>query len=115
MSWEYLVHSLRDDSESRKRAAASGDVSSSTGRVVHQVTRCFTCPHHARSISRHREFSGCCATLRRENIYWVRDRRNLFGGSAAQDWVGTRLLANLGKVDRVDGAGRNAMKFELDP
>src|SRR4029453_6190979 len=51
--------------------------------MVHQTARSLTCRHYARSISRNRKLSYCPATLRREKIYRVRERRDLSHGSAA--------------------------------
>ena len=95
LSWQHLVHSIRNNPEPREGATASGDVSRSTGRMVHQASRRFTRSDDARSVSRNRKLSHCCATLRREKIYRVRNRRDLSRGSEAKNRVAhaSRVLA----------------------
>src|SRR6266571_2412505 len=66
--------------------------------MVHQSARSIARAYNARPISRHREFSRGSSSLRREKIYRVRNRRNLFGGSEAQDWVAHCLPAVGGRL-----------------
>ena len=55
----------------RERTAASGDVSSSTRRMVYQTARGFTGRDDARSFSRHWKLSRRSAALRCEEIYRI--------------------------------------------
>src|SRR5207245_11673820 len=93
-------HALRDQLSQRKRAATSGAFSSSTSRVVHQIARRFVCRDDARSISRHREFSGRRPALSREKIYRIRNRRDLSRGSEVPPWVAhaSRALAKISRL-----------------
>src|SRR6266536_4094933 len=86
LSGQYVVRSLRNDSEPPERATPSRDVSGPTSTMVHQAAWSVACSHHARPVSRHRKFSRCGAALRGEKIYRVRNRRDLSRGSAPQDW-----------------------------
>jgi len=62
---------LRNNSKSGERKAASGDVSSSTRRMVYQTAWSVARPIHVRSISRHWKLSRRSAALPCEEIYWV--------------------------------------------
>ena len=68
---EHVVRPLRNNSKPRERTAASGDVSGSTRRMVHQTARSVARPNHAGSFSRHRKFRRRSAALRREEIYRI--------------------------------------------
>ncbi len=68
---EHVVRPLRNNSKSRERTAASGDISSSTRRMVHQTARSVAGRDHAGSFSRHRKFRRRSAALRRQKIYRI--------------------------------------------
>ena len=68
---EHVVRPLRNNSKSGERTAASGDISSSTRRMVHQTAWSVAGPIHAGSFSRHRKLSRRSAALRCEEIYRV--------------------------------------------
>ena len=55
---EHVVRSLRNNSKSGERTSASGDVSSSTCRMVYRTAWSVTRPIHARSFSRHWKLCG---------------------------------------------------------
>src|SRR6266568_5067764 len=59
LSGQYLVHSLRNNSEPRKGATASGHVSGSARRMVHKIARRLACAHDARSVSWYRKLRRC--------------------------------------------------------
>ena len=89
---EHVVRPLRNNSKSRERTAASGDVSSSTRRMVHQIARSVARPNHAGSFSRHRKFSGRSAALWREKFlgfeiddaYLAEAKRRIASGRGAR-------------------------------
>ena len=68
---QHVVRSLRNNSKSRERTAASGDISGPTRRMVHQTARSVARPNHAGSVSRHRKLRRGSAALWREKIYRI--------------------------------------------
>src|SRR6266436_5995240 len=56
VSRQYVVHSIRNDSEPREGTTAPGDVSGPISRMVHQAAWRFSRSNNARSVPRHRQF-----------------------------------------------------------
>src|SRR5205814_402548 len=104
MQRQYVVHSIRNDSKPGEGAPASRDVSGAVSGMVHQAARsgsCGTRADDARSISRDRKFSARCAAMRREEIYRLRNRRDVSRGSeTAPFFVGEAVCFPMGRQRR---------------